>query len=142
MLYDDIEDPESTTPDELRAAYLSELAAIIDKLGVAAVAEQSGVARETIEAVAAGEGPTVDLEAAAAVLGVAEETPPEDAILLETRDHLLMGMTTAVLDVDTLAAEMDGMDAKQIQQKIEGRAPMTLAEFARLQHFIASRNDR
>jgi len=142
MLYDDIEDPESTTPAELRAAYLAELAAIIDEVGAAEVAERSGVARETIDAVAAGEEPTVELETVAAVLGVADENPPEDAILLETRDDLLMGMTTAVLDVDTIAAEMDGMDAKQIQQKIEGRAPMTLAEFARLKQFIASRNDR
>jgi hypothetical protein len=142
MLYDEIEDPESTTPAELRAAYLSELAALIDELGAAEVAERSGVARETIDAVAAGEEPAVDLETVAAVLGVADENPPEDDILLETRDDLLMGMTTAVLDVDTIAAEMDGLDAKQIQQKIEGRAPMTLAEFARLKQFIASRNDR
>jgi len=142
MLYDEIEDPESTTPAELRAAYLSELAALIDELGAAEVAERSGAAREALDAVAAGEEPTVDLETVAAVLGVAEEHPPEDAILLEARDDLLMGMTTAVLDVDTIAAEMDGLDAKQIQQKIEGRAPMTLAEFARLKQFIASRNDR
>ncbi|WP_135807291.1 DUF5791 family protein [Halorussus marinus] len=142
MLYDDIEDPESTTPAELRAAYLSELATVIAEVGAPTVADRSDVARETIDAIAAGEEPTVELETAAAVLGVAEDTPPADAILLETRDHLLMGMTTAVLDVDTIAVEMDGMDAKQIQQKIEGRAPMTLGEFARLQHFIASRNDR
>jgi hypothetical protein len=51
-----------------------------------------------------------------------------------------MGMTTAVLDVDTIGAEIDAdLDGKQIQQKIEGRAPMTLDEYALLHHFIASR---
>ncbi|USZ68915.1 DUF5791 family protein [Halorussus salilacus] len=141
MLYDDIEDPESVTPAQLRAEYLAELAAVIDELGVDAVAEESGVDRELVAAVAAGEEPTVELADAAAVLAVDDGTPPEDAILLETRDHLLLGMTTAVLDVDTIAAEMDDMDGKQVQQKIEGRAPMTLAEYARLHRFIAGRQD-
>ena len=139
MLYDEIEDPESVSPAELRAEYLSELAAVIDEIGVDEVASESGVARETVEAIAAGEEPTVELTDAAAILATDDETPPEDAILLETRDHLLMGMTTAVLDVDTIAADMDDMDAKEIQQKIEGRAPMTLAEYARLHRFIAER---
>lgn len=139
MLYDEIEDPESVSPPELRAEYLSELAEVTDELGVDAVAERSGVDRETVEAVAAGEEPTIELADAAAILATDDETPPEDAILLETRDHLLMGMTTAVLDVDTIAADMDDMDAKQIQQKIEGRAPITLAEYARLHRYIAER---
>ena len=139
MLYDEIEDPESVSPAELRADYLAELAAVIDEVGVEEVAAESGVARETVEAIAAGDEPTVELTDAAAILATDDETPPEDAILLETRDHLLMGMTTAVLDVDTLAADVDDMDAKQVQQKIEGRAPMTLAEYARLHRFIAER---
>ncbi|WP_132057432.1 DUF5791 family protein [Halorussus amylolyticus] len=139
MLYDDIADPESVTDEELRAEYLSELTAVIEAVGVDAVADATDIDRETIAAIAAGDEPTIEVSDAAAILATDDETPPEDAILLETRDHLLMGMTTAVLDVDTIAAEMDGMDAKQIQQKIEGRAPMTLAEFSRLNRFIASR---
>lgn len=140
MLYDDIEDPRSTSPEQLRADYAAELADQIESEGVDAVADESGVNRETVATIAAGEAETVQLEDAAAIQATAPDAPPADDILLEVRDELLMGMTTAVLDVDTIGAEMESeLDGKQIQQKIEGREPMTLAEFARIRHFIASR---
>jgi hypothetical protein len=140
MLYDDVEDPEATSSAELRAEYEAELAAVVETRGVDAVADESGVDRETVAAVGGGDAAEVELEDAAAIAALADEAPPEDAIVAEVRDNLLMGMTTAVLDVDTIAAEIDAdMDGKQIQQKVEGRAPMTLDEYARLHHFIASR---
>ena len=143
MLYDEIDDPEATSPEELRAEYEARLADIVESVGADEVAESSGVDRETVEALADGESPKLTVEEAAGILAVAESTPDADAILLETRDHLLMGMTTAVLDVDTIAAELDAdMDAKEIQQKIEGRMAMPLSEYAQLHQFIASRNDR
>ncbi|MFB6077068.1 MAG: DUF5791 family protein, partial [Candidatus Nanohaloarchaea archaeon] len=53
----------------------------------------------------------------------------------EARDILLMGMTAAVVDVDRLASAIDGeMEPKEIQQKVEGRQDMTVAEYARLHH--------
>ncbi|WP_115862820.1 DUF5791 family protein [Halorussus litoreus] len=142
MLYDEVEDPAETSPDQLSEEYVAELAAVVDSQGVDRVADESGVDRETVAAIAAGDadGTAIQLSDAAAILAVDPDAPAAEDVLLETRDHLLMGMTTAVLDVDTMAAEIDAdLDAKQIQQKIEGRSPMTLGEYAMLQHFIASR---
>ena len=140
MLYDDVGDPGSTSPAELRAEYEAELAAVVEARGVDAVADETDVDRETVAKIASEDAGDVTLEDAAAVAALADEAPSKDAILMEVRDTLLMGMTTAVLDVDTIGAEIDAdMDGKQIQQKIEGRAPMTLDEYALLGHFIASR---
>jgi hypothetical protein len=54
-----------------------------------------------------------------------------------------MGMTTGVLDVDTLAAET-GLDlsGQAIQQSLEGRRETTLTELAAIHRAIADRNDR
>jgi len=142
MIYHDIEDPESTSPDELRASYVADLAAIVETRGVDSVAEETDVDRETISRLAdedAGVADELTLEEAAAVAALADDAPPADAIVAEVQDTLLIGMTTAVLDVDTLAAEIDDLDGKQVHQKVEGRAPMTLDEYATLHHSIASR---
>ena len=140
MLYDDIEDPEATSPEELREEYAADLAAIIEANGVDAVVEETGVDRETVETLADGDAAEVQLEDAAAVAALADDAPPKDAMVAEIQDSLLLGMTTAVLDVDTIAAEIDAdMDGKQVHQKVEGRTPMTVAEYATLHHFIASR---
>ncbi|WP_137283343.1 DUF5791 family protein [Halorussus salinisoli] len=143
MLYDDIEDPDSTSPAELRADYVAELAAVVETHGVDSVADETGVDRETIAVLAeedAGVADELTLEDAAAIAALADEAPAQDAIVAEVRDNLLMGMTTAVLDVDTIGAEIDAdMDGKQVHQKVEGRAPMTLTEYALLHHFISSR---
>lgn len=150
MLYDDVEDPEETAPAQLRDEYVAELAEVVESQGVDDVADASGVDRETVAAIAErganpGDaddrvGESVQLEDAAAILATADDAPVAEDILLEVRDHLLMGMTTAVLDVDTIGAEIDAdLDGKQIQQKVEGRSPMTLDEYATIHHFIASR---
>ncbi len=143
MIYDDIEEPDATSPETLREEYVADLAAIVETHGVASVADETGVDRATVEALAdeeSGVADEVTLEEAAAISALADGAPPADAIVAEVRDTLLMGMTTAVLDVDTIAAEIDAdMDGKQVHQKVEGRSPMTLAEYATLHHFIASR---
>ncbi len=99
--------------------------------------------RETVESIADGEMIDATLEDAAAILATEEGMPDTDSALLEIRDHLLMGMTTGMVDIDTLAREIDGdLEARTIQKKIEGRGPMTLDEYARIHHAIAKRNDR
>ena len=141
MLYDDIADPDATSPAELRADYVAELADVVEARGVDAVADETGVDSETLAAIAEEDADAADditLEDAAAVAALSDEAPDADAVVAEVRDNLLLGMTTAVLDVDTIAAEIDDMDGKQVHQKVEGRAPMTLAEYATLHHFIAS----
>ena len=143
MLYDEVADPEETTPEELRRRYESQLADIVETVGLAEAAETTGVSREKLDALVAGDSPRLMVDDAAAIFALQEDAPAKEDILLEARDHLMMGMTTAILDVDTMAAELDsGMDAKEIQQKIEGRMAMPLAEYAQVQQFIASRDGR
>ena len=80
------------------------------------------------------------LTAAAALAALNDDTPDAEAIVLETRDHLLMGMTTAVLDVDAVAAELDAdLTGQEVQQAIEGRIDMTLPELAAIQSVIEQR---
>jgi len=59
MLYDDIEDPEATSPEELREEYAADLAATIEANGVDAVVEETGVDRETVETLAEGDAAVV-----------------------------------------------------------------------------------
>jgi len=125
------------SPDELRGRYDDQLAAVVDEYGIEEVSEVSGVEREVVEALAASDSPDITLEEGATVLAVAEDEPDAEAIVMETRDHLLMGMTTAVLDVEAVESGIDGaFDAREIQQKIEGRLRMTLDELAQLQSYI------
>jgi hypothetical protein len=132
--------PGELDPEELRARYEERLRETVETVGADEVAEASGVDREPIDRLAAGESPDLTLEEAAAVLGTDPETPDADAIELEARDDLMMGMSIAVLDVDTLESEIDGrIEAKEIQQKIEGRFPMTLGEYAVVHQAIEER---
>lgn len=138
MLYEEIDDPESVTPAALREGYVDELAAAVESVGIDEVVAETGLDPDLVEAIAAGETPDVTLSDAAAILASQPDAPDQEAILLEVRDHLLMGMSIAVMDVEILAAELDDvLSAKQIQQKIEGRAPMTLDEYATIHHAIA-----
>lgn len=143
MLYDAVEDPGSTAPDALRRAYEEQLRAVVSAHGAESVAAESGISAETLRRLAAGDSPTLTLEEAAAVLAVGEGAPDAEAIVYEVRDHLLMGMTTGVLDVDTIATEIDrDLTGQELQQALEGRVPMTLSDLAAIHAFIAGRNDR
>jgi hypothetical protein len=52
-----------------------------------------------------------------------------------------MGMTTGVLDVDTIASNVDlDLSGQEIQQAIEGRIRMTLDELASIHGYVAGRN--
>jgi len=137
MLTGYFEDAGTRTPGELRTAYEQLVIDAIDGIDPVTAAAEAGVDAETVEALLAGEGPDLEVESAAALLALSAEYPDAHAIAAEARDVLLMGMTTAVLDVDRLASELEGdMEPKLIQQKIEGRHPMTLTEYARLHHAI------
>lgn len=140
MLYDAVDDAGDRTPAALRRAYADELAAVVADQGVESVVEATSLDRQTVEAIAAGDQPPLTLEEAAEVLALPDGAPGADDIAWEARDHLLMGMTTGVLDVDTVAAEIDTeFDGKEVQQVVEGRLPMTLDQYAKLHAFIASR---
>ncbi|PSP74260.1 hypothetical protein BRC86_06505 [Halobacteriales archaeon QS_3_64_16] len=125
---------------ELRGRYDGQLAAVVDEHGIEGVIEASGVERERVEAIAEGDSPELTLEGGAAILAISPDEPDAEAIVMEARDHLLMGMTTGVLDVEAVESGIDGaFDAREIQQKIEGRLEMTLDELAQLHGYIDSR---
>lgn len=143
MLYDAADDPENLTPDELLATYATELRTVVDGLGVDTVVAETDLDPETVEAIAEGDVADLSLEEAAAVLALSETYPDQRGIVLEVRDHILMGMTTAVLDVDTIAANIDvDLTGQEVQQAIEGRSRLSLGEFAAIHGLIAERNDR
>lgn len=125
------------TPESLRAAYGDLLAATIDEVGADAVHEQTAVERETLAAISAGDRPELTLAEATSILAADPDRPSGDTLTAEARDILLMGMSMAVLDVEAVAAGIDdAMDPKVIQQKIEGRHPITLEEYALLHQYI------
>jgi hypothetical protein len=143
MLHEAVDEPEALSPQQLRDAYEAELRAVIDARGVETVATTADLPTETVAALAGGESPSVTLSEAAAILAVDFDGRDAEGIVQEVRDYLLMGMTTGVLDVDTIASNVDiGLSGQEIQQAIEGRTRMTLAELAAIQSYVAGRNAR
>lgn len=139
MFHELVADPGDLTAEELHERYRAALVDIVKTYGVDTAASESGIETATVEALAAGESPELDHEVAAALLALDADMDAETAVQLD-RDALLMGMTNAVLDVESLASEADGaMEAREIQSKIEGRYPMTLREFALLHATIQRR---
>lgn len=140
-MFHEVADAGELAPDELRARYDEQLTEVVEAYGVDNVVETAGVERERVEALAADESPTLTLEESARILAVADDEPSAEDIVAETRDHLLMGMTIGVLDVEAVESGIDGsFDAREIQQKIEGRLRMTLDELAQLHSYIDGRN--
>ena len=126
-----------TSPAALHGTYLDRLRETVESVGVETVAKRSGVDEAVLEALVAGDRPELTLEAAASVLAADPESPPGETLAAEARDILLMGMTTAVVDVEALAAGLSvDLDPKELQQKVEGRHPVTLAEYARIHTYL------
>lgn len=140
MIVDVLDDPAERSPAELRSAYRRELRSVIDANGLEAVAADAGVDVETLLSLQADEPADVTLEEAAAILACDDSNPDVDAIVAELRDHLLLGMSTGVLDVDTIAANVDvDLTGQEIQQALEGRTRFTLDQLAKIQSFIEQR---
>ncbi len=140
MLRDEFETPGERDPEELHAAYEQVLAETVETQGIDAVAEATAVDESTLEALVNGESPELTLEEAAAILATNPDRPDADFIVADARDILLMGMSTAVLDVEAIQSGINGqLEAKEIQQKVEGRYPITLSEYAVLHQFIESK---
>ncbi|WP_290810050.1 DUF5791 family protein [Halovivax sp.] len=128
------------TPVDLRAEYDDALASVVREVGVTAAESGTDVDSETLESLAAGESPPLSVREAAEILALQDGEPDGETIVVEACEHLLLGMSTAVLDVETLASHVAlDLDPKEIQQKIERRAPMSFDEYVHLQHAIADR---
>jgi len=137
MLHTVAEDRSEPSPATLQTAYFDQLRAVVESAGTEQVAAESGVDAETVDALTGGDEPTLTVEEAAAILAVDDGNPDAEAIVFEVRDHLLLGMTTAVLDVDTIAANIEvDLTGQEVQQAIEGRIEMTLEELAAIQSVI------
>jgi len=113
---------------------------VIETVGVDTTVADTDLDGDTVEAVVDGETDDLTLTEAADIAALDDDAPDAEAIVLETRDHLLMGMTTAVLDVDAVAAELDAdLTGQEVQQAVEGRIAMTLPELAAIQSVIEQR---
>lgn len=106
--------------------------------GASAVREATGAEATTLERIQAGEITDIPLDTVAGVLACDPDQPDADVIAAEARERLLLGMTRAVLDVDRLAALVEtDRTATELQQALEGRAPLPMGEFATLRAAIA-----
>ena len=115
--------------------YASELRVIVEEIGPEKAAETTHLDEAVIEAVAASDLDTVGrmhLSEVAAIIALTDGRGA-DAIIADARDELMLAMSTAVTDVERLAAGLDvALDPKELQAKIEGRYPMRLREYAAL----------
>jgi len=130
-------DAAGSSPEALHEAYLARVRETVETVGIETVATRSGVDDDVLRALLDGEQPELTLEAAAAVLASDPDMPPGESLAAEARDVLLMGMTEAVVDVDAVSAGVAlDVDPKEVQQKVEGRYPITLEEYAHIHAFL------
>ncbi|WP_435361290.1 DUF5791 family protein [Haloarchaeobius sp. DFWS5] len=143
MFHEQRMDVSGLSPADLEAEYADDLAAVVESQGVDAVVDATDLDTETVETLAGGEVPAgLSLQDAAAVQALAEGVADADTVVEMACEHLLLGMTTGVMDIEAVATDLDDgldLDPTEVQQKIERRAPMTFHEFVHIQHVIASR---
>jgi len=138
MLTDPV-DAEAETPASLFNAYRTALESILDGRDVETAAEKTDVDTETLATVQQQDAESVTLEDATEILALPADSLDAEARRLELRDHIMLLMSSAVMDVEALETGLGGaLDARELQQKIEGRSPMTLEEYARIHHYLAS----
>ncbi|WP_265110325.1 DUF5791 family protein [Halosolutus halophilus] len=126
------------SPAALRDEYDRDLAAVVEAHGLDRAADATDVDRDRLAALVEADSPELTLEEAAQIQSLAEGEPDPETIETMATEHLLLGMSTAVLDVDAVESDLAiDMDAKEIQQKIERRAPMDFEEFVHVQYVIA-----
>lgn len=138
MFVDDISDVDETSPAQLRREYEQRLLDAIDEIGFDTVAERTEIDENTLSALQERASPEITVEQAAAILGQTDAWPDAETLLLELRDSVMLQMSSAVMDVDTLSVALDAnLGPTELQQRIEGRHPMTLAEYAEVAYAIA-----
>lgn len=107
-------------------------------MGVSTALEQTSLDRATLDGLSTGDQPQLTVREAAELLSLSEEWPDGETVMLELQDTLMLRMSSAVMDVDTLSMAIEAdLDATAVQQRIEGRHPMTLEEYAQIVHAIA-----
>ncbi len=123
----------------LLASFETLLMETVEAAGRDRVVSETAIDATAVERISEGDARTLTLEDAAALLAVESDREAEPMVA-ELRDHLLMGMATAVLDVDTIAASIDAdLTGQEVQQTLEGRAAMTLEQLAEVMAVIETR---
>ncbi len=126
------------TPEALAAHYHNQFAEVVTAVGREQAVTTTGIDATRLAALESGD-PALSLEEAAALVALEEGEPDPETVVEIACEHLLLGMSMAVLDVEALASRLElELDAKEIQQKLERRAPMTFGEFVYFQHAIVS----
>jgi len=120
MFHDQRHDVDGLSVDDLCAEYAQDLAAVVDDHGVDAVVDETDLDRDTVASIADADLPAdLSLQDAARVLSLREGVADPDTVVEIACDHLLLGMTTGVMDVDAVESELEiDLDAKEVQQKI------------------------
>jgi hypothetical protein len=138
MLTDPLEDPDSTSVDAILARWGETLDTALAAANRETLREQ-GLEESVFQAIENGQHGGITVEEAATVLANREDAPPADVVQAEVQDELLVGMANAVLDVDAIAADLDAdLTPREIQQRVEGRAPMRLDTYAAIRRIIAT----
>lgn len=128
-----------TEAEAILDAYRMLVQETIETVGSERVTAETSIDRKRLDGASDDDLATLSIQEAAAILALEGDRDPE-AIVYELRDHLLMGMTTAVLDVDTIAGAIDAdLTGQEVQQALEGRAPMTLEQLSEIQAVIETR---
>lgn len=141
MLYELVDDSVEADPDAFLDAYLEGLQEVLELAGRDRAVE-AGVDEQIIEALIGGHEDDLTVSDASKLLALDESFPDAETIRSEALDHLLLGMTTAVLDVETVAANLAiDVSPTGVQQRIEGRAEMSLAEYAHVHALLVERKE-
>lgn len=130
-------DPGEHTPESLQRAIGAALEAAIQNAGRDTVVAGTALSRETIDALADGPVANLTVQEGASIFALTDSRDA-DAIAADARDRLLLEMSNAVMDVEALAQGLGGKPRpKELQAKIEGRQPMTVAEYTEIATSVA-----
>ena len=133
-------DADEPAAEDLLAAFEAMVTSAASDVGTDRLVGEVGLSEADATAVREGGVAALPLADAAAVLAAANPDRDADAIVAEVRDHLLMGMATAVLDVDAIAARIDAdLTGQEVQQALEGRTALTLGQLAEILAVIERR---
>jgi hypothetical protein len=124
---------DADTPEEAIELYAAELQAVLREVGPDEAADTTDLDGAVIDAITASDIEMIrrmHLTEVAPILALTDDRTA-DIIAADARDELLFAMSSAVTDVERLAASLDtSLDPKEIQAKMEGRYPMRLSEYA------------
>ncbi|MFB6103476.1 MAG: DUF5791 family protein [Halobacteriaceae archaeon] len=101
----------------------------IEVVGPDHVAATTALDDDQVDALTAGDRPSLTLEAVETVLDAADQVPAAGSYAADLRDATLIWMGDAVIDITELGARLD-TDPTALRRGLDGDRPLTVAEFA------------